>query len=482
MTVIGSTTGTARKRLGKIKDDTEYYTHQVEGVRWSARHNSFILADDMGLGKSLQALTTAAIDFEKGWAGKILIVCPATLKGNWADECDKFTLFSYLILAGDPSERSQIIARYAAGSHDILIANYEQLKPHLAELNDIGFDIVVYDEAHYLKSHKSQRTKAAHALRASRRFLLTGSPLLNQVNELWSLLHMIDPGQYSSYWPFVNRYCVFGGWKDKQIVGTKNLKELQERLDAVMIRRLKKDVLDLPDKQIIPIRLDLLPEQRKTYDQAKEDQAILDASGATAFEIENSLEKYLRLKQICGTLACFDGFPDVGVKLDWAEDFAQQVLDNGEHLVMFTQFRGVHKAMCDRLRKKGILTFELHGDVKQADRIPYIKAWAEAPPAVIVIMLQVGGIGLNLTKARKAVFLDELWVPKLNEQAEDRLHRIGADKTQPVQIFKLIARNTIEQRIQRLLKEKRHLFDTLVEGSDWKRALVKAMQEDDDAN
>lgn len=477
--IIGGTTGTARKRLEKVLDATEYYNHQVEGIRWGARHNSFILADDMGLGKSLQALTVAAIDFEKGWASKVLVVCPATLKGNWADECEKFTSFSHMVLNGTPRERSAQISLFMGGGWDVLIVNYEQVGPHLTDLNAIGFDIVIYDEAHYIKSYKSKRTAAAHKLRSSRSMLLTGSPLLNQVNELWSLLYKVDPGRFPGYWKFVNRYCLFGGFKDKQIVGTKNLKELQEILDQYMIRRMKKDVLDLPDKQIIPIRLDLLPQQRKVYDEAKDELEITDPSGATAFEIENSLEKYLRLKQICGTLACFPDFPDVSVKLDWAEDMAEQTIDNGEHLVVFTQFRGVHAAMCDRLRAKGIIVFELHGDVKQEDRIPYVKSWGASPPAVIVVMLQLA-TGMNMTTARKAVFLDELWVPKLNEQAEDRLHRIGADKTQPVQIFKLIARNTIEQRIQSLLKSKRKLFGELVDGSDWKRSLIAALKEDDD--
>src|SRR5436853_7672937 len=123
MSIIVGGTGAARKRLAKIKDSTEYYTHQVEGIRWGAKHNNFLLADEMGLGKSVQALTVAAIDFEKGWAKRVIVVCPATLKGNWADECDKFTNFSYLVLTGNPAERNEIIMKFTAGEWDILIVN-----------------------------------------------------------------------------------------------------------------------------------------------------------------------------------------------------------------------------------------------------------------------------------------------------------------------------------------------------------------------
>lgn len=479
-------TAAQRKSLKKIKDATAYYQHQVEDVRQFAMMGSHLNANPMGLGKSLEALTLAAIDFERGWARKVLVICPATLKWNWATECDKHTNFSYVVLDGEPDKRVEQIKAFYEGDVDILIVNYEQVVTHLNDLNFVAFDIIIYDEAHYIKSYKSKRTKACLALRAKKHFLLTGSPLLNQVNELWPILHRIDPVAYPKYWSFVSRYCVFGGFKDKQIVGVKNQKELSERLKSVMVRR-DKALLNLPDKQRVVIEVDLHPEQTKLYKQAQDEMKVDAPSNPTPFDIENHLTLFLRLKQICGTTAAIDWqhktFPDHSTKLDVAMERIEELVRNGERVVLFTQFRGVLAAITERLaaRKCPIPTWQLHGDVKVQDRAMTVENWANYPdPGVLACMLQVAGVGLNMTAASTCIFLDKLFVPKLNEQAEDRLHRIGASKTKPVTIIEIIARNTIEHRIEQILRRKTKLFGDLVETSDWKKALYQALLEEEE--
>lgn len=472
-----------RKSLTKIKDSTPYYPHQIEDVRKFATMGSHLNANPMGYGKSLEGLTVAAIDFERGWAKRVLVVSPATLKWNWANEITKWTHFTYHILDGKPSERIDQIKKFYEQGTDILIVNYEQVVAHLDDLNWLNFDIIIYDEAHYIKGYKSKRTKACLALKAKKHFLLTGSPLLNQVNELWPLLHRIDPVQYPSYWPFVHRYCVYGGFKDKQIVGTKNATELTERLKAVMVRG-DKGVLGLPDKQRVVIEVDLHPEQRRLYDQAKNEMKLVPPGQASGMDIENGLTKFLRLKQICGTAAAIDWqsnlFPDHSTKLDVAFDRVKEFVDNGERVVVFTQFRGVLKAFQERLVSKKIPVWALHGDVDPRDRSMTVENWANYPaPGVILCMLQVAGVGLNMTAANKCIFLDKLFVPKLNEQAEDRLHRIGASTTQPVMIIEIIARKTVEQRIEQILTRKDKLFGQLVETSSWKKALYQALMEEE---
>lgn len=315
--------------------------------------------------------------------------------------------------------------------------------------------------------------------------------MLGHVNDLWSLLYRINPAM-ENYWRFLNRYAVFGGYKDKQIVGVKNRDELYERLQSVMVRRLKTEVLDLPDKQIIPIKVDLSPLQRKLYDQVLEDMLINapDPGDASPMEIENALTKFLRLKQICGTPAALefeDGsrpHKDESTKLDVACDKIEEIcVENNEHLIVFTQFRGVQAAMVERLkhkRFKDVPVFQLHGDVPARDRPGTVRQWAGAEPGVIVCMLQVAGVGLNMAKASKQIFLDKLFVPKLNEQAQDRSHRIGADTTQPVQIFEMQTRNTIESRVEQILKTKKKLFDEVVETDSWKSKLYAALMEDED--
>lgn len=479
-----------------LKDEVVYYDHQVDGIRRMARMPSFLLGDDMGLGKSLQALTVATIDIIQGRAEKIIVVCPVTLRGNWADELEKFTRIQFTLLGEGldkkgkpkkltPAERKLQIEEFSKTvGPRFLVVNYEQVIPHVADLNKVGFDIKVLDEAHFIKSHKAARSKAAHKLQAKRAFLLTGTPMLNQVNELWSLLHMIDPDAYPKYYTFLQRYAVYGGFKDKQIIGVKNEKELTERLQSVMIRRLKSEVLDLPEVQQITRKVELLPEQRKIYDHAFNEMEIKIGDSSDPVEIENALTKFLRLKEICGTTFKFTG-EDHSSKLDLAIEDAEELLKRGHKIVVFTQFRDVLERYCVRLDKAmpDVPIWELHGDIKKEDRQPVVREWtAHEGPAVVVAMLQVAGVGLNMTAARHAQFIDKLFVPGLNQQAVDRLHRIGASETQPVQVLDYVCKNTIENRVEQILTTKKKLFDNIVNQPDFKRRLIQALmnQEDDD--
>jgi SNF2 family DNA or RNA helicase len=473
----------ARKSLEPwIKDEVKYYPHQIDGVRELARRKSFLLGDDMGLGKSLQAMTVFAVDVVRDWAKTCIVVAPAGLKGNWVDEIEKFTGFPYVLLDGTPAERNQQLIDFVSiEGPKILVVNYEQVIAHLAALDKLNFDVAIFDEAHYLKNPKAKRTQACLSMYSRRSFMLTGTPMLNHVNELWSILHRIDPVAYPKYWPFVNRYAVFGGWKDKQIVGVKNEKELTERLQGVMLRRLKKDVLDLPDVQIIERRVDLHAEQRKLYDEVVNEMRLPRFDEAEPDDIENALTKFLRLKQICGTTLPFNG-QDISSKMDLALADDTELLENGHRVVVFTQFRDVQACYSKRLAGGlSVPVFELHGDVPKTDRSNIVKEWGMTKePGVIVCMLQVAGLGLNMVQAQHGAFLDELFVPGLNQQAIDRLHRIGQSTTQSVQIRKYICRNTIENRVQQILRTKSKLFGEIVETDpDWKRKLYRALMEDD---
>lgn len=471
-----------------LKDDVEYYQHQLDGVRQMMTMRNFLLADDMGLGKSLQAITVSVGDivWEKG--DTILVVAPVTLKGNWSDEFDKFTRINHIIFGQEldpknperlkqltPAKRKDQLVEFAAmESPKALITNYEQILKHKDDLNRLNFHITIFDEAHYLKNPKAKRTQACHQLRSNRYFMLTGTPMLNRVDELWGVLHLIDPLRWGNYHSFRNRYCVFGGYQNKQIIGIKNEQELTKRLNEVMIRRLKKDVLDLPDVQTIKKRLDLLPAQQKLYDQAESEMQIPMLDQLEPSEIENALTKLLRLKQICGTTLAFTG-QDESAKLDAAIEDAVELIENGHRIVVFTQFRDVLEAFCDRLDKAlpDAPIWELHGDVPKHDRQPHVKDWSiSIKPGAIVCMLQVAGVGLNMTASRHALFLDKLWTPGLNQQAVDRLHRIGASETQPVQVFEYLMRGTVETRVEQILNAKSKLFGTIVNDVDFKKALL----------
>lgn len=472
-----------------IKDSIKFYPHQIEGVRTLATMGSFLLADDMGLGKTLQALTVFAIDCVQGRSSKAIVICPVTLKGNWADEIDMFTGFKRVELGKAPykigkinrplskDKRSVQLKEFALlDGPKVLIVNYEQVQSHLKELNRIGFDVAIFDEAHYMKNPRAARTKACMDLMTRRSFMLTGSPLLNKVDELWTILHRIDPMMYPNYFTFRNRYCVFGGYKNKEIIGIQNEQELMVNLRAVMLRRLKKEVLNLKEPQIIQRKVDLNAEQLKLYNEAEEELKITMPDEEEDIDIQNGMTKLLRLKQICGTTAAIMGQDhDHSSKLDLAVNDAVELIERGNKIIVFTQFRAVQHAYTQRLLKQSTAPiWELNGDVEIASRQPVVKAWADhAGPSVLVCMLQVAGVGLNMTAGRHIQFLDKLFVPKLNQQAVDRAHRIGQDETQPVMVLEYIARNTKEMRIEEILKTKTKLFDDLIESPIGMRKLLQ---------
>ena len=471
-----------RKSLTKIKDETDYYQHQVDAVRWAVRKPSFLIADEMGLGKSLSAATVAAVDFERGQARTILIVVPAFLRYNWLEELEKHTQYKVMVLAGTPVYRRAAVENFPHSGFDVLIVSYDTLVNDKDYFDTVSWDIVIVDEAHYIKNPSSQRSKAVRMLRRRRGFLLTGSPMLNRPDELWALLNFMDPHRFKNRYQFRSRFCVMGGFKMKEIVGVKNKGELRGIMDEYMIRRLKRDCLDLPEKQIVRLKVDLHPDQKKIYDRMETELLLEIPDEPDPLEAENILVKMLRLKQICGTPAVF-GFADDSYKLDkmmeMVLEFTRDDPDQQSPVVVWTQFRGVMEYAAKRMIAAGVPVWQLHGDVKQEHRMAIINEWAKTKdtnqPGVLLVMLQMG-LGLNLTAADKAIFIDSLYVPKLNEQAEDRIHRIGASTTKPVQIYYLITRGSVEERIEQILRSKRKLFNELIETDPkWKAKLLAGL-------
>lgn len=467
-----------RKSLEFIKDEIDYYPHQLEGIRRMARMGSLLLADEMGLGKSLQALTVAAIDVEMGKATKILIVCPATLKGNWAHEIEQFTNFSYMVLNGSPKQREhQLNYEWFAHKPQILVMNYEQVGKHLEWINRHGlFGVTIFDEGHYMKGYKSQRTKACLKIQTRRVMVLTGSPMLNHVSDLWPILNRIAPSKYPNYFKFMNRYAVYGGYKDKSVIGIKNEQELHGEVDALMIRRKKSEVLTLPEKMIISVYVELSPEQRKLYDQAENELQIALPGEAEPMEIENALVKGLRLKQICGTTAAIEGYEDHSSKLDEVMVRADELFESDQKVIIFTQFRAVLDCITRRLFTMGHDPYVLHGDVPTLERPEVVKRWSDdTRPQPIVCMLQVAGVGLNMTAARNEFFVDKLYAPMMNQQAQDRAHRIGATGD-TLSIYEFICLDTYEQRIEQILASKVKVFGAVFEDSTWKKAVYAALR------
>jgi SNF2 family DNA or RNA helicase len=483
---------TTRKSMEPwLKDEVVFYKHQVEGVRKLMRWRSFLLADDMGLGKSLQALTVFIGDVIRNLGQTAIVICPTTLKDNWADEIEKFTRLKFMVLGSEYNPKTGGIKKLTAGERSrqivefacwtgpkVLITNYEQIKPHLGELNALPWRVAIFDEAHQMKNPESQRTKACLALKAERNFMLTGSPMLNRVDELWPALHKISPGIFKNFYAFKGRYCVLGGFRNKAVIGVKNKKELTQILEQVMLRRLKKDVLDLPPVQYIQVKVGLSDTQRALYKQIFEDFEMPNLDPNVEPEIiDNYMTRFMRLKQVCATPAIF-GFPDDSEKLDVAVDRIMEYLDGDERVVVFTQFKSVIDMLEKRLAARGESCYKLSGDVPIEERQGVVKTWSSSRRAPILCMLQVAGVGLNMTAARSILFVDKLFVPKLNQQAVDRCHRIGASTTQNVSVVELIAKVPVEARVEKILADKSELFDNVIEVTQVMKKLLQLLEEE----
>lgn len=464
-----------------LKDEVEFFPHQIDGIRTLAEWKSFISADDMGLGKSLQAITVFAMDAFLGWANTAIVICPTTLKGNWEEEFIKFTNIPTVTLEGTPDERAQILAKFSALTGvKVLIVNYEQVPKILPWINAQKFHVAIFDEAHYIKNPKSKRTQAALAVEAHRNFMLTGSPLLNNVNELWPLLHKVSPEAYPDYWRFVNKYCQKGGYEGRQITGVKNEKLLHSNLKEVMLRRLKRDVLKLKEPFYIDRFVDLTPAQRALYDQAVNDLELPDPNETDPRLIDNALVEFNYLRQICGTSFAFDG-QDNSAKNDLAIPDAQELIQNDNKIVVFSQDLNMMTSYIERAKAvmPGLPIFRLDGSVNIRDRVPLVNSVGQikTSPAILVCNINVAGVGLNMTWSKWCQFLDELFVPALNRQGVDRLNRIGQQEEEPVSVLRYIARNTKDQRIAEILKIKMRVEKDVIDATtDMKRDLFNLIQ------
>jgi len=450
------------------------YDFQRVGTHFLSSTDGAILADDMGLGKTIQSL--AAVDENN--LESTLIICPASLKINWGNEIEKWLPeSSYEILSGDKEKRLELLENDA----QFYITNYASIRqksrakvdgnwtkvdnPLFKELHKRDWGAIIFDEAHRIKNRKSQQTKAAYKLckRAEKVYHLTGTPIMNSPDEIWSLLHSLDKQKFSSFWNFVNRYCeIWDNGFGKEIGEAKNPKEFRELLKPYMLRRMKEQVIeDMPELTINKQWVELEKKQQEIYNQMQKRMVAQLSEQEVAAPI--IISKILRLKQIAVSPALIDEnkkdykAAKINALLDILEGAGEQ------KVVVFTQFKSAAKLVAKELDKKGIGYGILHGEIDQDKRAKEVERFQNDKDCrVFVTTIKAGGLGINLTGGSIAVFLDKDWTPANNNQAIDRLHRIGQEDN--VTVIELLAKNTIEEYIEDLLEEKQQTFDSLIEG------------------
>jgi len=442
--------------------------YQVTGYKWLRTLAEYelggILADDMGLGKTLQSIVfIASVITENKKANEkphCLIVCPTSLTYNWLDEIENFAPFiKAVVVNGNPQERKEIIENYK--NYDVLITSYPLIRRDIALYENIDFHTIFIDEAQFIKNDSSLNAKSVKRLRAKHRFALTGTPIENNLSELWSIFDFIMPGYLHSHAKFVEMY-------EKPILkdDKEALEDLHQLIAPFILRRMKKDVLtELPDKYESKILTELTEEQKKIYVSYLENIRSEIRNELNEGGLEKSRMKILaaltRLRQICCHPSTFiENYQGGSGKLDLLMDLISEAIANDHRILVFSQFTSMLRIIEEELKDMNIQYFYLEGSTPTEERNESVKRFNQGEGQVFLISLKAGGTGLNLVGADTVIHYDPWWNPAVEEQATDRVYRIGQQNK--VHVLKLITKGTIEEKIFKLQRKKKELSDSVI--------------------
>jgi superfamily II DNA or RNA helicase len=453
--------------------------YQERGVAWLQRLTELgmggVLADDMGLGKTIQAI---ALLTSRPQDRPHLVVCPTSVVGNWERELQRFAPDLPVVRHHGPD---RAVTRRAFRPGQVAVTSYALLRRDLGILEDVDWDVVILDEAQQIKNPGSKGARAARALPARARVAMTGTPIENRLSELWAIIDVTNRGLLGSQRTFNDRFAVpIERWHDRHAA------DRLRRLVAPFVLRRRKDdpevAVDLPPKQEITVAVSLTREQARLY-QATVDAAFRgDGFGSSAFERRGRILALLTaLKQICNHPAQYlrdvdlarGGAPQLvgrSGKFARVTEILTELVDAGERALVFTQFREMGDLLVAHLQARlGLPEVPfLHGGVPLGGRDAMVHRFQtdEDAAPILVVSLRAGGTGLNLTRASHVVHVDRWWNPAVEDQATDRVHRIG--QTRAVTVHTLVTAGTIEERIADLLDRKRALADAVIgTGEGW---------------
>ncbi len=452
--------------------DGQLRPYQERGVAWLQRLAEMgmggVLADQMGLGKTLQAI---ALLTSRPQDRPHLVVCPTSVVGNWEREISRFAP-EVTVIRHHGTQRPVTSRAFAPGS--VAVTSYALLRRDIGMLEDVDWDVVVLDEAQQIKNPASKGARAARSISARTRVAMTGTPLENRLSELWSIVDVTNPGLLGSQRAFNERFAVpVERWHDEATAA-----RLRRLIAPFVLRRRKDDpevAVDLPPKQEVTVSCSLTREQASVYQATVERAFGADGLGGTAFERRGRILALLTaLKQICNHPRQYlrdDGaLPGRSGKLARATEILGEVVDAGERALVFTQFREMGELLATHLSERlGLPEVPfLHGGVSLTARDELVHRFQTDPqaPPILLVSLRAGGTGLNLTRASHVVHYDRWWNPAVEDQATDRAHRIG--QTEAVTVHRLVTAGTLEERIAALLERKRALADAVVgSGEAW---------------
>ena len=439
-----------------IKADLRDY--QKKGIQWlqMLHHYGFggILADDMGLGKTLQAIAFLSSQLQEN--SRVLILAPSGLIYNWADEFQKFAPnLDVVVVHGLKPYRETILAE----KHQIYVTSYATFRQDSEIYQDLSFDFLFLDEAQVMKNAQTKIAKTLRKFVVPSVFALSGTPIENNIGELWSIFQIVLPGLLPAKKDFMKLPA----------------ERVAQFIKPFVMRRKKEEVLtELPDLIEVVYKNELEDQQKAIYlAQLQQMQERIEHVTAAEFQ-RNRVEiltGLMRLRQICDTPALFmEDYKGDSGKLDSLRDLLSQIAEGNHRVLIFSQFRGMLDRIEEELPQLGLISFKVTGSTPSQERQEMTKAFNQGECDVFLISLKAGGVGLNLTGADTVILVDLWWNPAVESQAIGRAHRMGQE--QAVEVYRLVTRGTIEEKIQELQEQKRNLVSEVLDGTESRGSLT----------
>lgn len=443
--------------------------YQKTGFRWLKTMAAYgfggILADDMGIGKTIQVIALLQDEKVHHKHGTSLVVCPSSLLLNWQNEIDKFSdHLTSLIISGNHEERKALLQNYA--NYDVIITSYDYLKRDVEMYQKITFSYHILDEAQYIKNHATKNAQSVKQIHSLHKIALTGTPIENSLAELWSIFDFLMPGYLYDYQFYKGAYEI-PIVKDNDMTARRKLRKMVE---PFILRRVKKDVLkELPEKVENTLLIEMDDDARKLY---MANVALIrdDLQNAFAKKGLNRsrilvLSMLTRLRQLCcDPRLIYENYTGESAKLKACMELVENCMEAEKKILLFSQFTSLLSLIEDELDNRGIPYYLLKGSTPKVQRQHLVNAFNNNDIPIFLISLKAGGTGLNLTSAEVVIHYDPWWNISAQNQATDRAYRIGQHNN--VQVFKLIAKDTIEERIMHLQEQKKDLGDSIITKSD----------------
>ncbi len=446
------------------------YPFQADGTGFLVSRRHCLLADDMGLGKSIQTIAAALEQRNRGKIKKALIFVPKSIISQWVNEIEKFSGEKAIYIAGDKAQRALALTEAEQPSSFFIVTNYETILRDTEALARLKPDLVVLDEAQRVGSYQAKTTELIKRhFKSPYRWALSGTPLENALSEVHSIMDWIDDGVLGPWWIFRNEYLIYGGFKGKQIVGSRNLVQLHEQISPFMLRRRKAGVLkDLPAVTINTYEVDLDKDEWDLYKVLRQKlyehcERLRKAQKPDAEEVASRasgemLSALVYLRECCDHTALVSEELRKSSKLAELKNILQDLGD--QKVVIFTEFAECLKLIAQALPMKYVT---LYGAMDDTSRIRAINSFVNQLDVRVFLSTEAGGVGLNLQVASTIINYDLPWNPAKLQQRVGRLHRIGQKNT--VTCINLLAKNTIEEHVVDVLNEKTALFTKVIDGN-----------------